>query len=93
MSQKSSNVALRVSVIYGIVSGLWILFSDWLLGEFVANRKQLTHLEIYKGWLFVLFTGLMLFIIIRRLLLRESQKIAELKKAEALTRLQKRHCR
>ena len=88
MSQKSSMVALRASLFYGLVAGLWILFSDQLLAEFVKDRAQYTKLETYKGWFFVGFTGVMLFLIMRQLLERESKKIKELKKADSLTRLQ-----
>ena len=88
MSQKSSAVALRASLLYGLVAGLWILFSDRLLDNLISDKERLLQLEIYKGWGFVAFTGLMFFLIMQQLLHRESQKIAELKKADALTRLQ-----
>ena len=89
MSQKSSAVALRASLTYGIVAALWILLSDRLLEHFIKNRTELTWLEIIKGWAFVAFTGLLFYFIIRRLLRREARKIEELKAAEALTLLQK----
>ena len=87
-SQKSGAVALRVSVLYGLVAGLWILYSDKLLAEFVTEKERLMELETYKGWAFVAFTGLMLFLILRDILLREARKMEELKTADALTRLQ-----
>ncbi len=89
MSQKPSATALRASLIYGFVAGLWILFSDQLLNELIPDKQQLLRLEIYKGWGFVLFTAGLCFSILRRILQRESQKIDEWKRAEALTRLQK----
>jgi|GEM_PF-616098 len=88
MTDKSSTVAMRASLFYGLVAGLWILFSDRLLIQLIPDKERLIQLETYKGWAFVAFTGLMLFLIMRQLLHREAQKIAELKKAEALTRLQ-----
>ena len=88
MSQKSSAVALRASILYGLAAGLWILFSDQLLGDLVKEKARLTEMEIYKGWTFVVFTSGMLFLIMRHLLRRESNKIEELKKADALTQLQ-----
>ncbi len=88
MSEKSSAVAFRASVLYGLVAGLWILFSDRLLGELVPDKNRLMELETYKGWAFVGFTGIMLYLIMRQLVQREAHKIDELKKAEALTRLQ-----
>jgi PAS domain S-box-containing protein len=88
MNQKSSVVALRASLLYGLFAGLWISFSDRVLDEFITDKDRLLQLETYKGWAFVAFTGLMLFLIMRQLLHREAQKIAELKKADELTRLQ-----
>ena len=88
MSKKSITVAFWASLLYSLVAGLWILFSDRLLGEFIRDPEQLTQMEIYKGWAFVVTTGSLLFFILRRSLEKESQKIEQLKKAEALTRLQ-----
>ena len=88
MSQKFSAVALRASLLYGLVAGLWILFSDRILGDFVKDKQELVRMEIYKGWFFVMFTAAMLFLIVQHLLRRESKKIEELKQADTLTRLQ-----
>ena len=88
MSQKSSAIALRVSLLYGLVSVVWIRYSDGLLSELIWDRKELTKLQIIKGWAFVVLTGMMLYFILRHLLDREAKKITELKRAEAMTRLQ-----
>ena len=88
MNQKSSAAALRVCLIYGLVAGLWILLSDRLLAKFVTEPHRLLDVEIYKGWAFVAFTGVMLFFILRDILLREAHKIRELEHSDALTRLQ-----
>ena len=61
MSRKPHLVALRASLFYVIVAGLWILYSDQLVAELVRDRERLTRLEIYKGWAFVAFTGVMFF--------------------------------
>ena len=89
MSRKPHLVALRASLFYVIVAGLWILFSDRLLMEFVRDRERLTQLETYKGWAFVVFTGIMFFLILRQLLAREEQKIRQLQEAETLANLQR----
>ena len=88
MSQKFSAVALRASILYGLVAGSWILFSDRILGGFVKDKQELVRMEIYKGWVFVVFTAALLFFVMRHLLRRESVKIEELKQADSLTRLQ-----
>jgi two-component system, cell cycle sensor histidine kinase and response regulator CckA len=89
MSRKPHILALRASLFYGVLAGLWILFSDRLLAELVKDSKQLTELEIYKGWAFVGFTGIMFFLILRQLLANEQQKIRQLQQAELLASLQR----
>ncbi len=88
MRHKFNSLALRATIFYGIVSGLWILFSDQLLGDLIDDKEQLTQMEIFKGLVSVVFTSGMVFLIMRFFLKRESAKIAELKKADALNRLQ-----
>ena len=88
MSQKPNGVAFQASLLYGLVAATWISLSDWFLSEFTHDKDRLIELETYKGWVFVAFTALLLFVIMRQLLRRESKKIVELKKSEALTRLQ-----
>jgi len=89
MNRKPHVVALVTSLGYGIVAGLWMLFSDRMLAEFVRDQERLMRLETYKGWAFVAFTGLMFFLILRQLLASEQQKIRQLQKAEALANLQR----
>jgi nitrogen fixation negative regulator NifL len=81
-------VALRASLLYTGIAGAWIFISDRLLAGFITDPEQWLRLEIYKGLLFVAFTGAMLYLIMRRLLDREAAKIEELKQADALTQLQ-----
>ena len=88
MSHKSNLTALWATIFYGIAAGLWILFSDQLLGDLIEDKEQLTQMEIYKGLVSVVFTSGMVFLILRFFLKRESAKIAELKRADALNRLQ-----
>jgi len=89
MSRKPHVLAFRASLFYGVAAGLWILFSDRLLTEFVQDENRRMQLETYKGWAFVAFTGLMFFLILRQLLASEQQKIQLLQRAETLTNLQR----
>jgi two-component system, cell cycle sensor histidine kinase and response regulator CckA len=89
MSRKPHLLALRASLFYGIVGGLWILFSDRLLSELVRDRERLAQLEIYKGWFFVAFTAILFFLILRQMLASEQRRGRQLQQAEALTNLQR----
>ena len=88
MSQKSNAVALRASILYGLVAMLWSNFSDQLLKILVKDKWVTGHIEAIDDGAFVVFSSIMLFFIIRYLLQRESKKNAELKRADELTRLQ-----
>lgn len=63
------NGALRIAAIYAVVAGLWVLFSDELLGAFVPEPRLFARISIFKGWLFVLVTALLLYLLIRHYLL------------------------
>jgi len=88
MSHKSSAMALRVSMIYSLIAGLWAYCSDELLDGFVKNKRLLFHLETFNDLAFVGFTAAVLFFILKHVLKREARQIEELKRAESLTRLQ-----
>ena len=88
MRHKFNSIALQAAIFYGIAAGIWILFSDQLLGDLIEDKQQLTQMEIYKGLLSVVLTSGMFFFILRLFLKREAVKIRELQKADALNRLQ-----
>jgi PAS domain S-box-containing protein len=60
------RAALHIALIYAVVAGLWILFSDELLEVFVSDERLFTRLSIYKGWFFVLVTASLLHWLISR---------------------------
>ena len=55
----------RILLPYVLFSVLWITLSDLLLNAFVSSPRVRTELSIYKGWLFVLATAVLLAILIR----------------------------
>jgi PAS domain S-box-containing protein len=56
---------LKIILIYVIVGGLWILFSDYLLERFTSNVALITHIAITKGLFYVLVTACMLYFLIK----------------------------
>lgn len=58
--------ALTITAIYLLAGGLWIFFSDGLLHALVSDSTLLMKLQTFKGWFYVIATGLMLFVLIRR---------------------------
>ncbi len=83
MQNKPSQLALRVCLIYCLTAGAWILFSDRLLHVLVRDPQQITHLQTYKGWAFVLVTGALLYGILHRLLRRWEAEADERKRGDA----------
>ena len=69
-----------IAAIYAIIGALWILFSDRILVEFVRDPERIALLSTYKGWGYVLVTAVLLFLMIRHYLIRQSvyaEQIAE----------------
>ena len=64
--KKSGNLALRISAFYALAGGLWILFSDTLLSLVISDAVTLTHLQTFKGWVFIAVTAVLLYVLVRR---------------------------
>jgi len=58
--------ALKFIGIYMSVGSLWILLSDKVLGIVVKDNTLFKQMQLYKGWFYVLITGLIFFLIIYR---------------------------
>lgn len=55
------KVALRVTGIYAVFGILWIYLSDRLLDVLVQDKKIITLISTFKGWIFVILTGMLIF--------------------------------
>jgi PAS domain S-box-containing protein len=64
---------LRIVAIYAFFGAIWILASDTVLGWMVTDPATLTRLAMFKGWLYVLLTSLLLY----KLISRDSLMLAE----------------
>ena len=62
--------AFKVTLTFAALSGLWIFFSDQLLGAFVRDQQLMAALSTAKGWFYVLVISVILFVQIRRYLIR-----------------------
>ncbi len=74
-----------VTVLYIIVGILWILFSDNLVLLFLDDPQQITRIQTYKGWFFVLGSGLLIFVLLSILLRDLTKAQKHLQKSENLT--------
>jgi len=58
--------ALKILGIYVMIGSLWILLSDKVLVMFHVSDSAFKEISIYKGWFYVIITGLIFFLIIYR---------------------------
>ena len=63
----SKNFALRVVLAFAILSSGWIYFSDRLLPMFVTTHVEQARWSIYKGFIYVVVTSVVLYYIINAL--------------------------
>ncbi len=75
-------MALRTSIVYGLVAALWIVFSDRLLAALISNEGLFALLETVKGWAFVAATAILLYVALRKQLERWELESAERGQAE-----------
>jgi PAS domain S-box-containing protein len=69
-SQYPRLIPSKIVAVYVIISGLWIFFSDELLDALVSDPHIMLRIAIIKGWIFVLVTSVLLFVMIRRYVAR-----------------------
>jgi signal transduction histidine kinase len=82
---------IKISLVYIVLGALWILFSDRFVLS-ITNDPYLIHqISLYKGWFYVLITGVLLFVLVERDVRKRNQANLELakskKKAEESDRL------
>ncbi|MCF8009118.1 MAG: PAS sensor protein, partial [Halanaerobiales bacterium] len=62
MNLKEEN---KIILIYLILGGVWIYFSDKALLLLFDDSRVISEIQTYKGWIFVMFTGLIFYILIK----------------------------
>lgn len=56
----------RIVLLYLVAGALWIFFSDLLVAALVQDPVWILRVQNIKGWLFILITATLLFVMIRR---------------------------
>ncbi len=78
--RKSENTAyfqaLKITVLFFLISSLWIIMSDKVVGALFTDRETLVNVNIIKGWLYVFIISVMIF----RLISVEIRKVVDSKK-------------
>ena len=63
---KKFKFEYRFLIVYLIVGGLWIIFSDSALSNLISDIDILTRAQTYKGWFYVVVTGILFFVLLKR---------------------------
>lgn len=72
----------KIFVIYLIFGGVWILFSDRAIILLTQNPQEITLLQTYKGWGFIVITAFLLLLMMIDDNRRRKKILADLKKAK-----------
>jgi two-component system, cell cycle sensor histidine kinase and response regulator CckA len=78
--------ALKISLIYAVAGGLWILLSDIFVDRSGFPQYVINELHTTKGCLFVFVTALLLYIFVKRAVLSVESSQMELRKSEEALR-------
>lgn len=84
LSQSPKGLVIRplqIVLLYAVISIIWILTSDYILALFVRNPQQIIQLQMLKGALFITFTALILFYLIKKYSQTISSQLISLDKA------------
>ena len=65
MTRKLS-IASKITLIYLILGGLWILFSDRLVAWYTGDVSNITFLQTIKGSFYIFATGILLYLLVQR---------------------------
>lgn len=92
MFDLSRNPAWKITLIYLVVSLLWILLSDQALLTIAPTAEDVSRLQTYKGWFFVLVTSGGLYLLLRASYRRLEREMELLQRhQEALIRSERRY--
>jgi PAS domain S-box-containing protein len=64
--QRGGQSALRIALGYILLSAIWIVVSDHLLLTFFRDPDLITNYQTAKGWVFILLSGGLIFVLARR---------------------------
>lgn len=69
---------------YLLIGGAWILFSDRIVKTLIHDVDHLTSIQTYKGWFYVLMTGILFFFLLKKHLLKIRNAESKAKESDRL---------
>ncbi len=65
MKKWKVSPALKITAIYALIGAGWILLSDQITENLFRDPNQLSAVQTYKGWFYVVITALLLFLLVK----------------------------
>lgn len=81
-----SRKALRIALWYALLAGIWIAAGDFLTGLYSGLPADFTLVSLFKGWLFVAVTSILLFFLLRRDFRQLRQAVTETRETQSALR-------
>jgi diguanylate cyclase (GGDEF)-like protein/PAS domain S-box-containing protein len=74
------RIPLKVTLVYALVGGLWVSFSDRILNSVVESKSLMSRIQTIKGWGYVVISSLIVYFLVKELSKKSkmwSQKLKE----------------
>lgn len=81
---RKTKFEYKFLVLYLILGGFWILFSDRLLESLISDVKIISQLQTYKGWFYVLVTGVFFYSVLKKHLIKVRKAEEEARESDRL---------
>lgn len=75
---KNLTPALKISIIYFLISFIWILGSDKMIFMFINDMESLNFLQTIKGWFFITATSFLMYVLINKYFQKEKNLTLEI---------------
>ncbi len=62
---KEISIKTKITTIYFLFGVAWILLSDEILFYFIKDVEQLTKIQSFKGWTFIVVTSILLYFLVK----------------------------
>ncbi|MFO8235424.1 MAG: ATP-binding protein [Bacteroidales bacterium] len=82
LKHKSAYSALKISLVYFVISFIWIFFSDKIVEIFAEDTTDLTHYQTVKGVMFIMVSALIIFGLIYKELKEKNTIIKKINESE-----------
>ncbi|EDL65272.1 ATP-binding protein [Bacillus sp. SG-1] len=89
---ESRKIAGKIAVVYVVIGALWVIFSDRLSLIMAQNDMDVfVFFQRYKGWFFILITGILIYLLIYQRAAKLVESAEELRTKESQLQKSNQH--